>query len=105
MPPSLLSQAFAGSGANPSYGLTLWLNRQAPNAREIDYEKELDLKWQSARWGGICLCRAAPADMIVALGSNYQRLFIIPSMNALIVRQGMSGKFSDGYFLRLILGR
>src|ERR1700724_693746 len=53
VPSSLVSQAFAGSNANPSYGLTFWLNRQAPNAREIDYEKELDLKWQRARWGGI----------------------------------------------------
>ena len=105
VPANLLSQAFSGSSANPSYGLTLWLNRQAPNAREIDYEKELDLKWQRARWGGICICRAAPPDMVVALGSNYQRLFIIPSMNVLIVRQGMSARFSDAYLLRLVLGR
>jgi CubicO group peptidase (beta-lactamase class C family) len=105
VPANLLGQAFNGTGANPSYGLTLWLNRQAPNAREIDYEKELDLKWQRARWGGICISRAAPPDMVVALGSNYQRLFIIPSMNALIVRQGMSAKFSDSNFLRLVLGR
>jgi CubicO group peptidase (beta-lactamase class C family) len=105
VPSNLLSQAFSGSGANPSYGLTFWLNREAPNAREIDYEKELDLKWQHARWGGICVCRAAPPDMVVALGSDYQRLFIIPSMNALIVRQAMSARFSDSLFLRLVLGR
>src|SRR5205085_6377145 len=105
VPANLLGQALSGSSANPSYGLTFWLNRQAPNAREIDYEKELDLKWQRARWTGICICRAAPSDMVVALGSNYQRLFIIPSLNALIVRQGMSSKFSDPYFLRLVLGR
>jgi len=105
VPANLFSQALSGSGANPSYGLTVWLNRQAPNAREIDYEKELDLKWQRARWGGICFCRAAPPDMVVALGSNYERLFVIPSMNALIVRQGMSPRFSDSYFLRLVLGR
>jgi CubicO group peptidase (beta-lactamase class C family) len=105
VPANLLAQAFAGSGANPSYGLTFWLNREAPRAREIDYEKELDLKWQRAHWFGICLCRAAPPDTIVALGSNYQRLFVIPSMNALIVRQGMSAKFSDAYFLRLVLGK
>ncbi|HXP35642.1 MAG TPA: serine hydrolase [Chthoniobacterales bacterium] len=105
VPASLLGQALTGSDANPSYGLTFWLNRQAPNAREIDIEKELDLKWQRARWTGICVCRAAPSDMVVALGSNYERLFIIPSLNALIVRQGMSEKFSDAYFLRLVLGR
>lgn len=104
VPANLLNQAVSGSSANPSYGLTLWLNRQAPNAHEIDYEKEVDLKWQRARWGGICISRAAPPDMVVALGSNYQRLFVIPSMNALIVRQGMSAKFSDAYFLRLVLG-
>jgi CubicO group peptidase (beta-lactamase class C family) len=105
VPSSLLAQAFIGSSANPSYGLTFWLNRQAPNAHEIDYEKELDLKWQRARWGGICFCRGAPPDMVVALGSNYERMFIIPSLNAIIVRQGWSAKFSDAYFLRLVLGR
>ena len=101
----LLAQAFNGSSANSAYGLTFWLNRNAPGGREIDIEKELDLKWQRAHWGGICVCRAAPPDMVVALGSNYERLFIIPSMNAMVVRQGMSAKFSDGYFLRLVLGR
>jgi CubicO group peptidase (beta-lactamase class C family) len=105
VPSSLLAQAFTGSSANPSYGLTFWLNRQEPNAREIDYEKELDLKWQRARWGGVCFCRAAPPDMVVALGSNYERMFIIPSLNAIIIRQGWSAKFSDAYFLRLVLGR
>src|SRR6266851_3606992 len=105
VPANLLGQAFVGSGVNPSYGLTFWLNRPAPNAREIDIEKELDLKWQRARWIDICVCKPAPPDMVVALGSNYQRLFIIPSLNALIVRQGMSAKFSDAYFLRLVLGR
>jgi CubicO group peptidase (beta-lactamase class C family) len=105
VPASLLGQAFTGSNANPSYGLTFWLNRQAPSAREIDIEKELDLKWQRARWTGICVCRAAPSDMVVALGSNYERLFIIPSLNAVIVRQGWSAKFSDPHFLRLVLGR
>jgi CubicO group peptidase (beta-lactamase class C family) len=101
---NLLGQAFTGSSANPSYGLSFWLNRQAPHAPEIDIEKELDLPWQRAQWRDFCICRAAPSDMIVSLGSNFQRLFIIPSMNALIVRQGASAKFSDAHFLRLVLG-
>jgi len=102
---NLLQQALIGSSANSSYGLTFWLNRQAPNAREIDIEKELDLKWQRAQWTNICICRAAPSDMVVALGSNQQRLFVIPSMNAVIVRQGRDSKFSDAHFLRSVLGR
>ena len=100
-----LRQAFAGSNANPSYGFTFWLNRQAPHGREIDIEKELDLPWERARWIDTCICKDAPSDMIVALGSNYQRLFIIPSMHTLIVRQGWNAKFSDAYFLRFVLGR
>src|SRR5438046_2544279 len=101
----LLREAFANSPANPSYGLTFWLNRQAPNGQEDDMERMLDLQWQSAQWTGICISKDAPADMVVALGSGYQRLFIIPSLNALIVRQGSHAKFSDAYFLRLVLGR
>jgi CubicO group peptidase (beta-lactamase class C family) len=102
----LLRQAFTGSSVNPSYGLTFWLNRQTNFvAREADIEKLIDLPWQRAQWTNVCFCKGAPADMVVALGSDYQRLFIIPSMNALIVRQGSSARFSDAQFLRLVLGR
>jgi len=100
----LLREAFAGSPANPSYGLTFWLNQQASNGREIDIERMLDLPGQSAQWTDVCICKDAPADMVVALGSGYQRLFIIPSLHALIVRQGSNAKFSDAHFLRLVLG-
>jgi CubicO group peptidase (beta-lactamase class C family) len=100
---SLLREAFTGSSANPSYGLTFWLNRNS--GREIDIEKELDLPWERARWIDISICRAAPNDMVVALGSNQQRLYVIPSLNAVIVRQGRESKFSDGKFLRLVLNR
>jgi CubicO group peptidase (beta-lactamase class C family) len=100
----LLLEAFAGSSANPSYGLTFWLNRPSPNGREADMERMLDLPWQSAQWADVCICKDAPADMVVALGSGYQRLFIIPSLSATVVRQGSNAKFSDAHFLRLVLG-
>jgi CubicO group peptidase (beta-lactamase class C family) len=105
VPETLLREAFTGSRANSSYGLTFWLNREAPKAREIDIENMLIPAWQRENWSDICICRDAPADMVVGLGSGYQRLFVIPSMNALIVRQGANAKFSDAKFLRLILGR
>ncbi len=105
VPASLLREAFAGSQANPSYGLAFWLNQQAPNGREVDVERMLDLPWQSAQWTDVCICKDAPADMVVALGSGYQRLFVIPSLRAVIVRQGSNAKFSDAHFLRLVLGR
>jgi CubicO group peptidase (beta-lactamase class C family) len=105
VPANLLREAFAGSQANPSYGLTFWLNQQAPSGREMDMERMLDLPWQKAQWTDACICKDAPADMVVALGSGYQRLFVIPSLKAIIVRQGSNAKFSDAHFLRLVLGR
>jgi len=105
VPAASLREAFAGSQANPSYGLTFWLNQQAPIGREADLERMLDLPWQSAQWNGVCICKDAPADMVVALGSGYQRLFVIPSLKAVIVRQGSNAKFSDAHFLRLVFGR
>jgi CubicO group peptidase (beta-lactamase class C family) len=104
VPANLLPEAFAGSSINRSYGLTFWLNQQAPNGREADMERMLDLPWQNAQWTGVCICNDAPADMVVALGSGYQRLFVIPSLKALIVRQGSTAKFSDAHFLRFVLG-
>ena len=104
VPAAVLREAFTGSQANPSYGLTFWLNDQASNGREADMERMLDLPWQNAHWSSVCICRDAPADMVVALGSGYQRLFVIPSLEAIIVRQGSNAKFSDAHFLRLILG-
>jgi CubicO group peptidase (beta-lactamase class C family) len=105
VPANLLQEAFIGSQPNPAYGLTFWVNQQAPNGREADAERMLDLPWQNAGWTGVCICKDAPADMVVALGSHYQRLFIIPSLKAIIVRQGSGGNFSDAQFLRLMLGR
>src|SRR6266496_1830170 len=104
VPAPLLREAFTGSQVNPSYGLTFWLNQQAPIGREADMERMLDLPWQNAQWTDVCICKDAPADMVVALGSGYQRLFVIPSLKAIIVRQGSNAKFSDPHFLRLLLG-
>jgi CubicO group peptidase (beta-lactamase class C family) len=102
---AVLREAFVGSPVNPAYGLTFWLNQNASNGREADMERMLDLSWQNAHWSGVCIYKDAPNDMVVALGSHYQRLFIIPSLKAVIVRQGSGGDFSDAQFLRLALGR
>jgi CubicO group peptidase (beta-lactamase class C family) len=105
VPANLMKEAFVGSAPNPAYGLTFWLNQESPHAGEADMEKELDLPWERANWRGVCISRAAPADMVVALGSGYQRLFVIPSLHAIIVRQGQDAKFSDAQFLRLLFRR
>jgi len=105
VPSNLLREAFVGSRVNPAYGLTFWLNQEAPTGREVDMERLLDLPWQNARWSDVCICKDAPADMVVALGSHYQRLFVIPSLKAIIVRQGSEANFSDAHFLRTVLAK
>lgn len=100
-------ECLRGTGANPAFGMGIWNNRAAgeSGAREVDVEEMLEKKWQQQDWHRACLCRDAPPDLVAAIGSGYQRLFVIPSMDLIIVRQGLDAKFSDAEFLRIVLGR
>lgn len=102
-----LAQCFRGTSANPAYGMGFWNNRAAGQfgAREFDIEDMLERKWPAQDWRATCLCRAAPADLVASIGSGYQRLLVIPSLDLIVVRQGQDARFSDGEFLRLLLGR
>jgi CubicO group peptidase (beta-lactamase class C family) len=101
----LLAELFRGTRINPMFGMGFWLNRVGPGYREIDVEKMLELPWERQNWREGTLCQEAPRDMIAAIGSGYQRMFIVPSMNLVIVRQGRDdSRFSDSRFLRLIFG-
>ena len=99
----LLAECFRGTHVNPMFGMGFWLNHSAPDAREVDVERMLEVPWERQNWRETCLCREAPRDMIAAIGSGYQRMFIVPSMKMIIVRQGRNDdRFSDAHFLRLI---
>jgi CubicO group peptidase (beta-lactamase class C family) len=100
-----MAQCWRGSGANRAFSLGWWNNRHAPGGREFDIEAMLVPRWQRQGWGGAVLCRDAPSDLVACIGSGYQRLYVIPSMNLVVVRQGSGGRFSDGRFVRLLLGR
>ncbi len=99
----ILAELFRGTHINPMFGMGFWLNHPGADSREVDVEQMLEVPWERQVWRGDCLCREAPRDMIAAIGSGYQRLFIVPSMKLIIVRQGMDDRrFSDATFLRLI---
>jgi CubicO group peptidase (beta-lactamase class C family) len=100
-----LQQCWRGTAANPAFSLGWWNNRGAPNGREFDFEQMLIPKWQNQDWRDACLCRDAPGDLVACIGSEGQRLFVIPSLQLIVVRQGEGGSFSDVHFLRLLLGR
>jgi CubicO group peptidase (beta-lactamase class C family) len=102
---SSISQCWRGSGANRAFSLGWWNNRNAPGGREFDIESMLVPKWHRQSWGGTVLCRNAPSDVVACIGSGYQRLYVFPSMNLIVVRNGSGGRFSDAQFLRLLVGR
>ncbi len=101
------AQVLRGSAANRAFALGFWNNRlaDADGAREFDLEDMLERKWRDQDWRKTCLCRNAPTDLVASVGSGYQRLLVIPSLELIVVRQGEDAKFSDGQFLRLLLGR
>ena len=100
-----LAQCFRGSPANRAFSLGWWNNHAAPGGREFDFENMLIARWPQQQWAGACLCRDAPGDLVACIGSLCQRLYVIPSMDLVVVRHGAGGQFSDGRFLRLLLGR
>ena len=107
VPPRLFAQCLRGSAANRAFALGFWNNRlgDESGAREFDLEDMLERKWQEQDWRRTCLCRDAPVDLVASVGSGYQRLLVVPSLELIVVRQGEDAKFSDGRFLRLLLGR
>ena len=92
------------STANRAYGFGFWNNHAAEgkSAREVDVESMLDKKWHQQSWRNACLCRAAPADLIACIGSYGQRLYIVPSMNLVIVRLAKDSKPNDAQMLKLL---
>jgi CubicO group peptidase (beta-lactamase class C family) len=100
-----LAQCWRGSSANRAFSLGWWNNRAAPGGREFDFEDMLVPKFSRQNWSGAALCRDAPGDLVACLGSGYQRLYVIPSLNLVVVRQSSGGRFSDARFLRLLLGK
>ncbi len=96
----LLDELIKGSEANPAYGLTFWLNRQGkdprgrPNTRNVMTEIS-----DNGLIDGL-------DDLYMAAGAGNQRLYIIPSLDMVVVRQGKFGSWDDREFLsRLILGK
>lgn len=136
IPRKLVQQCLQPSRVNPAYGLTFWLNVPAPpgaaDSRIADGEGETRadanedttanvgfggrlgarVHAQSSATGerhvmrGGSIYGAGPRDLAMAAGAGQQRLYIIPSLDMVIVRQGESSRFRDSEFLaRLLHGR
>ena len=103
----LFEQSFRGTAVNPAFGFGFWLNREAAtsDARVVDVESMLNANWHAANWRHACLSKAAPADLVVSLGSHGQRLYAVPSLDLIVVRQGHGEGFRDAAFLQKLFAR
>lgn len=100
-----LGKCFVGTPINPAFGLCFWLNshRLHPQAREVDVEVFLDRDPMPEDWSHACLSKVAPTDLVCSIGSNFQRLYMVPSMKLAIVHLGKKGtKFRDAEFLAIL---
>ncbi len=98
-----LRECFAGTRANPGYGLSFWLLRDGlvPPGRNAGIELDTTM---SERFGGISM----------AAGAGDQRLYLVPALDLVIARQATGilqalmrrnrgPQWSDADFLRLAL--
>lgn len=98
-------KATRGTRSNPAFGMALWNNRLASGGREVDPEEMLELPWQRQQWSGVCLSKNAPPDLLACIGSGGQRLYVVPSLELIVVRQGNFGRFRDAEFLNRLFAR
>jgi CubicO group peptidase (beta-lactamase class C family) len=107
VPPSQFHEAMRGTEANPCYGLGFWLNKtaQTGGARERDIEEAIDARLTKEEWHASCISQAAPRDLVCMVGSGGQRVYIIFSLHAVIVRMGRSGGFRDPEFLGALFSK
>lgn len=111
----LLGELFTGSKTNPNYGLTFWLNRandatarvaEKTNGRNQELQDLLGIEPETTRISKEGIGTSLPKDLYMAAGAGKQRLYVIPSMDLVIVRQGRQSRFDDAEFLeRLISGK
>lgn len=100
-----LGAAASGTGVNPAFSMALWNNHLASGGQEIDPEDMLERPWARQSWRGACLCQSAPSDLVANIGSGGQRLYVVPSQDLIILRQGSGGHFRDAEFLRRLFAR
>jgi CubicO group peptidase (beta-lactamase class C family) len=114
VPKRLLDECFVGTTVNPNYGISFWLNRsfgeqarvaEKTNGRRQSLQDTLGIEPETTRISQSGIGPNLPKDLFMAAGAGKQRLYIIRSLDLVIVRQGRQSRFEDKEFLeRLIFG-
>ena len=103
IPPDIFSELLQPGYAAPAYGITFWLNK--PVVPGTDFYNRLP-GGTGISGDGFLISSAAPADTYMKSGAFGQKLYVIPSLDVVIVRFGPVGEFfSDHqFFTRLMQG-
>lgn len=114
---STFAHLVAGSDALPAYGISLWLNAPLP-AGSVGPDEfvpaEVGRAGGRAR-GAEAILPGGPRDLFMAAGAGFQRLYVIPSRELVVVRLGdnrgqargpraRGRSFTDAEFLARLLG-
>ena len=93
---ALMRELRKPSGPNPGHGLAIWLNTPGGWTRSIPAEASV---------GGFIYPDGEP-ELFAALGAGKNRLYIIPRLQLMVVRQNQhqTDEYQDREFLRLLLG-
>jgi CubicO group peptidase (beta-lactamase class C family) len=96
----LLDELVKPSRTNPGHGLALWLN-QPGGQGAVGVAGQRSELGDKAGW----IYRDGYRDLFAALGAGKCRMYMITSLNMVVVRQGDSEKdrFDDNTFLSLLL--
>lgn len=93
----LLDELSVGTKVNPAYGVSFWLNQtggSGPGGRVIGSNARNSMKDGIAN--GI-------SDLFMAAGAGNQRLYVIRSLDLVVIRQGAFGEWDDRVFIELLL--
>ena len=98
--PDLMRQLREPSEANPGHGLAIWLNRPMG----YDPQDQRAGRPPAPGPGGFIYPDGHP-DIFAAMGAGKNRMYIIPELSVVAVRQThrLSDRFEDEVFLRLLL--
>jgi CubicO group peptidase (beta-lactamase class C family) len=98
--PELLEQLLEPSKTNPGYGLASWLNQPGGQGAAAVPAQQSNVG-DKAGW----IYRNGSPDMFAALGAGKCRMYLFPSLNMVVLRQGDTedDPFDDNTFLGLLL--
>jgi hypothetical protein len=96
----LLDELVKPSKANPGHGLAVWLN-QPGGQGAVGVAGQKSEPGDKAGW----IYRGGHSDLFAALGAGKCRMYVIPSLEMVALRQGDSkgDRFDDYTFLSLLL--